>query len=303
MSMKLSQLLDRDLIVPDLKARIKYEAITEILNQIIGKYPFLNQRIITERIIEREKIEDTSYGRGFAFPHARTDAVDRMYIALGISKQGLEDRTSDNQKLHVVCLMLTPSKISKSYLQTLSAFANLARLPGHTDKLLTSRGVDDIMQVIDESGVEIKRELTVSDVMKRDVVTVNPDCSLKEVANVLFEHRISGIIVIYDDDIVVGMIDNRQLVKAALPDYQSLISNLAMSYDSESFENILRTEEDVKVSQLMDTNVETLGENTSVVEAAALMLFKDLRRVPIVIGKKLIGVITISDIVSKIIRG
>jgi CBS domain-containing protein/mannitol/fructose-specific phosphotransferase system IIA component (Ntr-type) len=301
--MKLSRILDKDLVVPRLKSRYKIDAIGEILDKVIDKFPHLDRKTLEEKIIERENIENTSYGRGFAFPHARTDAVDEMYTALGLAPEGLEDKTEDQQSLRVICLMLTPSTISKSYLQTLSAFASFARTPGNTEKLLSAEGVDEIIDVIEESGVEVKRELTVGDVMKRDVITVKPQDSLKSVANVMFKHRISGVIVVDDEYHVVGMISNRDIIRAALPDYQSLISNLAMSYDSESFENVLRTEENVRVGDLMDKNVETVTEQTSVVETAALMLFKDLRRAPIVKNDKLVGVITISDIVSKIIRG
>jgi CBS domain-containing protein/mannitol/fructose-specific phosphotransferase system IIA component (Ntr-type) len=301
--MKLSRILDKNLVVPRLKSRYKIDAIGEILDQVIDKHPHLDRKILEDKIIERENIENTSYGRGFAFPHARTDAVDEMYTALGLAPDGLEDKTEDQQKLRVICLMLTPSTISKRYLQTLSAFASFARTPGNTERLLSAKSVNEIIDVIEESGVEVKRELTVGDVMKRDVITVKPQDSLKTVANVMFKHRISGVIVVDDENHVVGMISNRDIIRAALPDYHSLISNLAMSYDSESFENVLHTEENVRVGDLMDKNVETVTEQTSVVETAALMLFKDLRRAPIVKNDQLVGVITISDIVSKIIRG
>jgi len=301
--MRLSNILDRDLIVPHLKSDNKTDAINEILDTILAKYPKLDRATIEKLIMERERIENTSYGRGFAFPHARTDAVDRMYIAIGISDAGLNDETNDRQKLQVICLMLTPSTISKSYLQTLSAFASFARTAGYTERLLASEGIDQIINVIEDSGVEVKRELTVADVMKREVVTVKSGDSLKSVANIMFKHRISGVIVVDDSMKVIGMISNRNLIKAALPDYHSLISNLAMSYDSESSENVLRTEEKVSVAELMSKTIDTVSETTSVVETAALMLFKELRRVPVVKDDKLIGVVTISDIVSKIIRG
>lgn len=301
--MKLAETLDKDLVVVNLKARFKHEAISEILDKVISKFPHLNRDLIEERIFEREEIENTSYGRGFAFPHARTDSVDRMFTALGLSQEGLEEKTSDNKKLQVICLMLTPSTISKSYLQTLSAFASLARTEGYTERLLAAGSADEIISIIAESGVEVRRDLTVADVMQRDVITVKPSDSLRTVANIMFKHRISGCVVADDNNNVVGMISNRDLIKAALPDYQSLISNLAVSYDSESFENILRTEENILVSELMSTEVESVSEDTSVVETAALMLFKDWRRLPIIKDKQLIGVITISDIVSKIIRG
>jgi nitrogen PTS system EIIA component len=301
--MKLSNILDRDLIVPHLKSDNKTDAIIEILEKIIIKYPHLDRITIERLIMEREKIENTSYGRGFAFPHARTDAVDRMYIALGISEGGLVDETTDKQTLRVICLMLTPSTISKSYLQTLSAFASFARTTGNTERLLAVKSIDEIINVIQESGVQVKRELTVSDVMKREVVTVKAGDSLKSVANLMFKHRISGVIVVNDTNHVIGMISNRDLIKAALPDYHALISNLALSYDSESFENVLRTEEKINVAELMSKNIDTVTETTSVVETAALMLFKELRRVPVVKGDVLVGVVTISDIVSQIIRG
>ena len=47
----------------------------------------------------------------------------------------------------------------------------------------------------------------------------------------------------------------------------------------------------------------TTTEDTPVVELAALMIFKNLRMVPVVRDAKLVGVVVISDIVSKIIRG
>ena len=53
----------------------------------------------------------------------------------------------------------------------------------------------------------------------------------------------------------------------------------------------------------MSTNVYSVEEDASVVEVAAVMLFKDIRRVPVVRDNKLIGLVVISDIVSKIIRG
>ena len=136
--MKLAETLDKDLVVVNLKARFKHEAISEILDKVIVKFPHLNRNLIEACIFEREEIENTSYGRGFAFPHARTDSVDRMYTALGLSQTGLEEKTSDNKKLQVICLMLTPSTISKSYLQTLSAFASLARTEGYTERLLSA---------------------------------------------------------------------------------------------------------------------------------------------------------------------
>jgi len=137
--MRLSKLIDENLIITDLKAKTKDEAIERLLDLIKAKHPVLDRNKILKAVREREEIENTCYGHGYAFPHARTDAVERMYIVLGISKTGLQDDTPDGQPLRVICLMLTPSHISQLYLQSLSAFAAFARNHENSDKLLRTK--------------------------------------------------------------------------------------------------------------------------------------------------------------------
>lgn len=301
--MKLSRLLEPELISVDLKAPSKSEAIVELLDTVIGKYPSLQREEILGSIFQREEVENTSYGRGFSFPHARTSKVDRMYVAMGISKKGLGDDTMDGEPLRIICLMLTPRNISKFYLQTLSALAAFARQPDNRTAIFQAKTATEVIEVVASSGIEVKKELTVKDIMTENPVSVTPNTTLKEVANLLFKHRISGLPVIDEQRKVVGVITNRDLIRAAMPDYKSLISNLALTYEAAPFESLLREEDRITVKELMSTNVYSVEEDASVVEVAAIMLFKDIRRVPIVRNGELVGLVVISDIVSKIIRG
>ncbi|MDD4050396.1 MAG: PTS sugar transporter subunit IIA, partial [candidate division Zixibacteria bacterium] len=79
--MRLANLLDEALVTHNLKATTKHEAIEELLALVQKKYPDNNYKAILKSILDREEVENTSYGRGIAFPHARTDAVTEMYIA------------------------------------------------------------------------------------------------------------------------------------------------------------------------------------------------------------------------------
>jgi CBS domain-containing protein len=160
-----------------------------------------------------------------------------------------------------------------------------------------------VVEIIAASGIELKKELTVKEIMTEEPFFVTPDTTLKEVANLLFKHRISGLPVVDSNESVVGVITNRDLIRAAMPDYKSLISNLALTYEAAPFENLLRQEDRITVKELMSTNVYSVEEDAPVVEVAAVMLFKDIRRVPVVRDNKLVGLVVISDIVSKIIRG
>ncbi len=301
--MKLSKLLTDNLVIADLQAKTKEEAVEVLLNKICSEYPLLDHDKLAEAIAEREREENTSYGHGFAFPHARTDVVNRMYIAVGLSRKGLTSKTPDNMPLRVVCLMLTPSNISQFYLQTLSAFARLARNGEYLQRLLNAKNSAEVIDVIHSSGVKVDRDLFVRDIMVDKVISVKRDTSLKEVANLLYKHHIGSMPVVDDEGKLLGQISNRDLITAALPDYKSLIDSLSMAPEVLPFDDLLKATEARTVSEFMSEENASCNEDTPVVELAAMMIFKNLRMVPIVRGERVVGVVVMSDIVSKIIRG
>ena len=301
--MKLANLIMERRVIIDLAARTKDETVVELLKLLKSEGVKIDYDEVLKAVREREEIEDTSYGHGFAFPHARTNAVKEMYILVGISKKGLEDKTRDGVSLHVVCLLLTPSAIAKLYLQTLSGLAYLGRMPGTMGKILKITNKADLIKLISEANVIIDKELMVKDVMRHDVATVTPDDTLKEVANKMFRNRLSALAVVDKNNKLLGVINDRDLIKAALPDYKSLISNLNYSLDVEPFEELLKREDKIKVSQLYRDEFEVTTPETRIIEVAAMMIFKDIRRVFVTQNDKLVGVLLRKDIVNMVIRG
>jgi mannitol/fructose-specific phosphotransferase system IIA component (Ntr-type) len=301
--MRLSTLLSEELVLADMSAANKNDAIATLLALIGRRFPFLDMKTIAAAIDERERIENTSYGHGYAFPHARTDAVERMYIAFGVSKKGLSDKTPDGTALRVVCLMLTPSNISQLYLQTLSAFARFARDAENLKKVLEAKTAAEVIAVIYDSEVVVDRELLVRDIMVERVICATDGQTLKEVANLFYKHRIGEMPVVDSQDRVIGQISNRDLIKAALSDYRSLLNQPAPAPDFSLFDNLLHAQEKMTVNRIMLTDLMTTTEDTPVVQIATAMADKNLRMVPVVRDERLVGVIVMSDIVSKIIRG
>ncbi|RKX21749.1 MAG: hypothetical protein DRP51_03705 [Candidatus Zixiibacteriota bacterium] len=302
--MRLGNMLKEEYVIPDLKAETKGAAISELLSLLNQNSPGINALKIRDLIFEREEIENTSYGHGFAFPHARTDEVDDLIIGLGISKSGLNEKTPDNIPLSVVVILLTPSHISKLYLQTLSAFAAFARNEANLENLKSAETAADVIDIIWQSAVQVEKELTAKDIMRRNIATVTPDDTLKHVANMMFKHRLSAMAVVDENENLLGQIADKDLIQAALPDYKALINNLNYAFEVEPFEELLKQEDKIKVSQLYTTDHEITTLDTKIVEVTALMIFKNLRRVFVVTkDNKLIGILLRKDIVNMIIRG
>ncbi|HSG98504.1 MAG TPA: CBS domain-containing protein [candidate division Zixibacteria bacterium] len=301
--MRLATLLSPDYLIAGLSGSSKLEATDELLRLISAHDPGIDVKLVWEKILERESIEDTSYGRGFAFPHARTDAVSKMHLALGVSKTGLE-ACRDGSPLKVVCLLLTPSSISKLYLQTLSALASFARGEGNIERLAKCETPAEMLDVIWESGVMVNKEITVSDLMRHDPVAVTETETLRDVANLMFRFRLSGLPVVDADGRLLGHVTDRDLLTAALPDYKALVSNHEYQLPVEPFEELLGRADSIDVSQIFQEDFETVHPEASIVRAAARMVAQDSRRMYVVDDdNRLLGVLHRKDIVNMILRG
>jgi nitrogen PTS system EIIA component len=301
--MRLAGFIDPELVQVPIPAGTKREAVDLLLDAIVAKYPYLDRQAIAAAVDEREHVENTSMGRGFAFPHARSEAVDRMYIALGVSRSAITDHTPDGAPLRAVVLLLTPRNIARLYLQTLSAFMSVCRTPELRKKVFEAQSAEELCRILWESGVMVQNELLARDIMRRPVISVRREATLKEVANLMYKHRISGMPVVDEQNRLVGEISERELLAAAIPDYEARASQEAAPAGFDPFEALMKKENEILAGDLMTQPEVLVDEDKGVVELAALMLQRNIRRVMVVSGGELVGLIMRSDIVSRVIRG
>ena len=113
--MKLANLLMERRVKLGLRAKTKDDAVQELLDMLRREGVQFDYEAVLGSVREREVVEDTSYGHGFAFPHARTDSVAELFILVGISRTGLADKCGDQSPVHVVCLLPARRRTSPSY--------------------------------------------------------------------------------------------------------------------------------------------------------------------------------------------
>jgi mannitol/fructose-specific phosphotransferase system IIA component (Ntr-type)/CBS domain-containing protein len=298
--MNLAEFFDPDLIHVDIKAESKFEAVEVLTDLFCNKYPDKDKEAILDAVLEREQLGSTSIGRGFAFPHARTDVVSELHIALGIIRNGVKDKSPDDIPTKIICLLLTPRNISRLYLQTLSGLANLARRPEILDRLLSAGLPGQLIKVIEEEGIEIKRTLLVADIMSEEVVTVTPDDSVRTVANYMFKYNFDGVPVVDADGKLLGDLSGKELLKSALSNHgKTAVDKL----EPESLEILLRRLGSLRVEDLMRKDIPTIPESALAAEAASMMLSHSVDRIMVVRQGNLVGIVSASDIISKIMRG
>lgn len=125
--MDLADILGRDQIVPDLKASNRWEAIDELIANLVatGKIQAADSDAITAAVKKRETSMSTGIGFGIGIPHASTDLIYEVVGALGRSGKGVNFDALDNQPVKLVMLFLVPQGQFQKHLHTL---ANIAKL-------------------------------------------------------------------------------------------------------------------------------------------------------------------------------
>src|SRR5437899_8759028 len=125
--MDLGDILDPDQIIPGMNAGNRWEAIDELINNLVtrGKIKRENLDAISAVVKKRESSMSTGIGFGIGIPHASTDLIYEVVGALGRSKKGINFDALDNQPVNLVMLFLVPQGQFQKHLHTL---ANIAKL-------------------------------------------------------------------------------------------------------------------------------------------------------------------------------
>jgi CBS domain-containing protein len=113
------------------------------------------------------------------------------------------------------------------------------------------------------------------DIMTRDVITVTPSMTIKQLANALIKNQVSGAPVTDKKSKIIGIVSEADIVA--------------------------KKGKDVKA--IMSKNIVSIEEETPVERIAHLMMTHHVKRVPVMREDQLVGIVSRADIVSAIARG
>ena len=112
---------------------------------------------------------------------------------------------------------------------------------------------------------------------EHEVVTVKPDATVRDLVGMLAEYNIGALVVSSDGSSVDGIVSERDVVRRLNDDDAVL---------------------DAPVSSIMSTEVRTCSGTDTVNELMALMTERRFRHVPVVKNDKLVGIVSIGDVVK-----
>ena len=148
--------------------------------------------------------------------------------------------------------------------------------------------------------------MLVRNAMTRDTIAVKPDNTLENLLDTLAKNNISGCPVVSRKN-VVGIISQTDILK--LIDVHSKIQTpesglfplILAAIKSEHYDRLRESLRDIlnlKIREFMSKKVVTINADEDIYKAARLMNKNDINRLPVLEGKKLVGIIAREDIIK-----
>src|SRR5258706_5505968 len=153
-AMDLGDILTQEQIITDLKASNRWEAIDELINNLVAtnKIKPEHHDAIAAVVKKRESSMSTGIGFGIGIPHASTDLIYEVVGSLGRSKKGVNFDALDNQPVNRVMLFLVPQGQFQKHLHTLANIAKLLHKSEFRQALLDAPTAEAMLKIIREQG-------------------------------------------------------------------------------------------------------------------------------------------------------
>ena len=294
--MKLGSLIAPERVVVPLPAGplpVAANALLERLSGAVDDMARLRQRMEEDRPEDMVAMGDRAF-----LLHFRTDAARDLVIALGTAEQPISRDLGDGEQqcARIVLFIVAPPRLSAPYLQTLGALSRLFSQPALVEAMLAERTPQGLARLLANAEYEAPERLSVRDIMTAEPRVVSAETPLRQAAQDMVRAGIGGLPVVDEQGRVIGMLSERELMRHLLSAYLHGGGSGGSAAGKAPPAAGRRLVRDVMTRQVL-----CVSPDQPLAEVASIMTSKDVDRVPVVGGGRLVGLLTRGDIVRKLI--
>ena len=143
--------LDPKCISCDLKANTKDEVLSEMCDLLENSGFVTDKAKLLSDIRARDEAMSTGLEKGIAIPHARTDGVNELCVAIGIKKGGLDFGSLDKKPSDIFILIASPASKAGPLMRVMSAISGALMKEETRQKFLESTKPEEVMELLKEA--------------------------------------------------------------------------------------------------------------------------------------------------------
>ncbi len=106
-----------------LMANTREQAIFELAQLFVKEGIIHETKIVTQSIMEREKLANTAIGNGVALPHCRISSIRVSKVAVGLLRNPVDWHAPDKERVDLIFMILTPDSFPEQHLQAIKTIS------------------------------------------------------------------------------------------------------------------------------------------------------------------------------------
>ena len=148
--MQVMEFLSKKAIVTDIKSAKKEDVIKELVDTLVnsGDIEKRSRNKLIESLMAREALGSTAIGQGIAIPHAKSDCVEKLVAAFGLSKKGVDFDSLDGEPAYIFFLLVAPQDSAGPHLKALARISRLLKDKYFRDTLRACEDDKAVVKII-----------------------------------------------------------------------------------------------------------------------------------------------------------
>lgn len=149
--MEIINLLTPDGVIPNLHATSKKQALQELAKQA-AEVTGLQERMIFDVLLERERLGTTGVGNGIAIPHGKLSGIDSLHGVFARLETGIDFEAIDERPVDLIFMLLAPENAGADHLKALARVSRLLRDTVICEKLRGSDQAEALYALLTETA-------------------------------------------------------------------------------------------------------------------------------------------------------
>jgi mannitol/fructose-specific phosphotransferase system IIA component (Ntr-type) len=137
--MQLRQLVSSDLVFTDLHCGDHDSVLRAMAGLLESRHAVPDADALYAKLMEREALGSTAIGKGVAIPHCKLAELDRVVLAVGVTRDGIDLATPDGEPVRLFFLVASPEGSPAEHLQSLAAISKWLKEPSNLERLRRAR--------------------------------------------------------------------------------------------------------------------------------------------------------------------
>ena len=269
--------------VPAVSDELANKLATDLLGGVAGEIHAVHPRVVVA-LVESDAVEDICAVIGIA---PTGFSADEAEADQGVEASEGGSVAAPSSRPEALLALVTPGRVISLRDRMLPSLKRFFREEERVAPLLNARSAGAVRRVSGLMDLELHQSLLVEDVVEPVQYRVYPDTPYSEVTDLMIRRGLQALPVVGGDYEFLGVITTRDVLKEAL-----LQARVEESVGGSSS----TLPEEPTARDIMTRSVMCVSEEQSLMEAASIMVNRDVEQLPVIREGEMVGLLTRGEV-------